>query len=92
MRIEKIAQKINNFNGNKIITGELKDGSEVSLIYELPGLGEDELKDYSTGLTYKEGSFKSFKNFSGHYVYRDTKNHDARDGGKFLQGGQNIRR
>ncbi|MCK6380447.1 MAG: hypothetical protein L6Q54_04255 [Leptospiraceae bacterium] len=90
--MEKISEKIPNYNGNRIITGVLSEGNEINLLFDLPELKEDELKDFSTGFIYKLNSFKTLKNFSENYVYRNTKSHDAREAGKYLQRGQNIRR
>jgi hypothetical protein len=88
-----LEQKIPNYNGNNRVIGVLADGTEVELIYEVPGLQEDELMDYSTGMRFVKEEFVSFKNCID---YNDlkvrTKNHQARNHYAYKDSGKNHKK
>ena len=89
---EEILKKIPDFNGNNKVVGVLNDGTELVLVFESPELEPGQVKEFSAGMIYKMDQFKSFRNYSVHYRYRETKNFDARTIGQYITGGQNKRR
>ena len=84
--------KISNFNGNNKVIGVLKNGEEVVVTFEIPGLNSDQVQDFTTGMIFNLNQFKEFKNYSGKFIYSKTKNHHINVNDHYVHGGQNIKR
>lgn len=84
--------KISNFNGNNKVIGVLKNGEELVVAFEVPGLNADQVQDFTTGMIFNLSQFKEFKNYSEKFFYSKTKNHHIKHNGSYIHGGQNVKR
>lgn len=90
---EFFEQKIPNYNGNNRVIGVLGDGTRLELIYEVPGLSENELMDFSTGMRFVKEEFVSFENCIDYDDQKNrTKNHQARNHFLYKDSGRNHRK